>query len=93
VTVDPNRDTVVALKQYVAAFSSQIDGLRGSDNELADVARRYRVAYSVEPKPPYTVMHSNAVFAFDRSGRIRLVTTNTDDVTGMTEDIEKLLSN
>ena len=40
-------------------------GLRGSDNELADVARRYRVAYSVDPKPPYTVMHSNAVFFFD----------------------------
>ena len=91
VTVDPNRDTLTALKQYVAAFSPQIEGLRGSDNDLADVARRYRVAYSVDAKPPYTVMHSNAVFFFDRDGHIRLVTTNTDDVAGMAEDVEKLL--
>jgi len=92
VTVDPNRDTPTTLKQYVAAFSPQIEGLRGGDNELADVARRYRVAYSVDPKPPYTVMHSNAVFAFDRDGRIRLVTTSTDDVSGMAEDIRTLLN-
>ena len=92
VTVDPNRDTAAALKQYVAAFSPQIEGLRGSDNDLADLARRYRVAYSVDSQPPYTVMHSNAVFVFDRGGRIRLVTTSTDDVDGMAEDISKLLS-
>jgi protein SCO1/2 len=92
VTVDPNRDTLAALKQYVTAFSSQIDGLRGSDNELADVARRYRVAYSVDRGPPYTVMHSNAVFVFGRDGRIRLVTTNTDNVEDMAEDMRKLIN-
>ena len=91
VTVDPNRDTLAGLKQYVAAFSPQIDGLRGSDNDLADLARRYRVAYSVDAKPPYTVMHSNAVFVFDREGRARLVTTSTDDIDGIAEDIAKLL--
>ena len=91
VTVDPARDSLAALKQYVKAFSPQIEGLRGSDNQLADLARRYRVAYSVDPKPPYTVMHSNAVFFFDPTGRIRLVTTSTEDVDGMAEDVERLL--
>ena len=92
VTVDPKRDTLSALKQYAAAFSLRIEGLRGSDNQLADLARRYRVAYSVDAGPPYTVMHSNAVFFFDRDGRSRLVTTSTDDVDGMAEDVEKLLN-
>ena len=36
VTVDPNRDTLPVMKKYVAAFAPQIDGLRGSDNALAD---------------------------------------------------------
>jgi len=91
VSVDPNRDTPDLLDRYVRAFSPQFDGLRGSDNELADVARRYRVAYSVNPKPPYTVMHSNAVFFFDREGKIRLVTTDTTDTDAIAEDVRRLL--
>lgn len=92
VTVDPRRDTLAALKDYVRAFSPQIEGLRGSDNQLAELARRYRVAYSVDQGPPYAVMHSNAVFVFDRDGRIRLVTTSTDDVGAMAEDVGRLLN-
>ena len=57
-------------------------GLRGTANELADLARRYRVAYTVTKGPPYEVMHSNAVFFFDRDGRARLVTTDTSDTAG-----------
>jgi protein SCO1/2 len=90
VSVDPNRDTPDVLNRYVHAFSAQFDGLRGSDEQLADVARRYRVAYSVDPKPPYTVMHSNAVFFFDREGRIRLVTTDTTDTDAIAEDVRRL---
>jgi protein SCO1/2 len=90
VTVDPNRDTPDVLNRYVHAFSPQFDGLRGTDNELADVARRYRVAYSVNPKPPYTVMHSNAVFFFGRDGRSRLVTTDTTDTDAIAEDVRRL---
>ena len=45
------------------------------------MARRYRVAYTVTKGPPYEVMHSNAVFFFDRDGRARLVTTDTSDTT------------
>jgi len=91
VTVDPKRDTLDVLNRYVHAFSPQFDGLRGSDEELADVARRYRVAYSVNPTPPYTVMHSNAVFFFGRNGRVRLVTTDTTDVDAIAEDVRRLL--
>ena len=91
VSVDPNRDTPKQLQNYVRAFSPQIEGLRGSENQLADLARRYRVAYSVDAKPPYTVMHSNAVFFFDPTGRIRLVTTDTTDTAAMAADVVKIL--
>ncbi|MES2254720.1 MAG: SCO family protein [Pseudomonadota bacterium] len=92
VTVDPGRDTAKQLGDYAKAFSPQIEGLRGTDNQLADLARRYRVAYSVDPKEPYTVMHSNAVFFFDLTGRIRLVTTDTTDTTAMADDVRRLLN-
>ena len=92
VSVDPNRDSAPRLNDYVHAFSPQFDGLRGSGEQLADVARRYRVAYSVNPKPPYTVMHSNAVFFFDKTGRIRLVTTDTTDADAIARDVKRLLN-
>lgn len=91
VTVDPNRDTLPILKKYTAAFAPQIDGLRGTDNALTELARRYRVIYSVKTKPTYEVMHSSAVFFFDSEGRARLVTLTTDDAVGLAQDVKRLL--
>lgn len=94
VSVDPNRDTAPVLNAYVKSFAPQIDGLRGSDDQLINVTRRYRVIYNVTaeaPGQPYEVMHSSAAFFFDGEGRARLVTTKTDDVAGVTADLKKLL--
>jgi protein SCO1 len=92
VTVDPDRDTTDVLKQYAAAFAPQVDGLRGSDNALADLARRYRVAYAVAKTPEYAVTHTSAVFVFDARGRARLVTLNTNDTAGLAEDVKRVAS-
>jgi protein SCO1 len=92
VTVDPDRDTDQVLADYAKAFSSQVVGLRGSANQLADLARRYRVAYTVTKGPPYEVMHSNAVFFFDSDGHARLVTTDTTDTAAMAGDVKRLLN-
>src|SRR5215472_9067249 len=94
VTVDPDRDTSKVLGEYVTAFAPEIDGLRGSDDALASLARRYRVAFGVTPAQdgqPYTVMHSDAVFFFDRTGRARLVTTSTTDTAAVAADVKRLL--
>ncbi len=85
VSVDPDRDTPDALKQYLESFSSNITALTGTSNELAYLARRYRVAYTVNrgsASDNYTVDHTATVFVFDRSGRIRLLApygTSGDD--------------
>ena len=92
VTVDPNRDTLPTLKTYVTAFAPQIDGLRGSDNAIARLARRYRVTYTVSPGPPYEVMHSDSVFFFDREGRARTVATSVADAVKITNVVERLLN-
>jgi protein SCO1/2 len=94
VSVDPDRDTLDVLGNYVRGFAKQIDGLSGPPNGLTALTRRYRVLYSVtkdSPGHPYEVMHSNSVFFFDRSGRARLVTTSTDDIAGITDDVKRLL--
>lgn len=94
VTVDPARDTLPVLKAYANAFAPEVDGLRGSENAIAALARRYRVAYDVRPATAdraYEVMHSSAVFFFDREGRARLVTLTTADTAATAADIERLM--
>ncbi|TPW29548.1 SCO family protein [Pararhizobium mangrovi] len=98
VTVDPNRDTRKVLKQYASAFAPEFDGLRGTDNELGAIAKRYRVAHSVHPSPDpskYTVQHSSAVYVFDRKGEPRLLFTSLDTpdpkIEADAEDLSRLM--
>jgi protein SCO1/2 len=91
VTVDPNRDSLSALKAYANAFAPQIDGLRGSDDAIARLARRYRITYQVTPGPPYQVMHSDSVFFFDREGHARYVATSVANAALIEANVRVLL--
>jgi len=95
VTVDPNRDTPAALAQYVALFGPNIIGLRGTDNQLFELARRYRVVFSVKPSPnpqQYQVFHSAAIYVFDASGQAQYLIAGLDtdapDIPGITADLK-----
>jgi protein SCO1/2 len=94
VSVDPDRDSLPVLKSYVQVFAPQIDGLRGTPDEVARLARRYRVTYQVTPASPehaYEVMHSDSIFFFDASGRARLVAMSVDKTDAIAADVERLM--
>ncbi len=98
VTVDPNRDTPKVLNQYTDAFSPEVDGLRGTPDQLAALARRYRVAYSIKPSDDptkYEVTHSPAIYVFGKQGKVRLLIsslgTSKPDVKGAEADLRRLL--
>ncbi len=92
VSVDPARDNLATLKEYVTAFAPQIDGLRGNDNEIAKLAQRYRVLYSVKQTPQgEEVMHSGSVFIFDAQGHAREVMATTEDEGAIAKDLRLLI--
>ena len=94
VSVDPDRDTIPVLKAYVNAFAPEVDGLRGTPNQVADLARRYRVAFSVTPETPgqpYEVTHSNGVYFFDEKGKARFVTMDTTNKDALVQTIRYLI--
>lgn len=98
VTVDPNRDTPEVLKQYVDSFAPEVDGLRGSADQLARLAKAYRASYSVTPSPDpskYEVTHSAAVYVFDTQGRARLLLSSlhdpNPDLDATVADLERLI--
>src|ERR1051325_1497698 len=45
IPVDPARDTPPVLRQFVSAFHPRLIGLTGSEAEIAQVAREYRIFY------------------------------------------------
>ncbi|KAG0301893.1 Cu-binding protein [Dissophora globulifera] len=62
ITCDPQRDTVAEVKEYVKDFHKDLIGLTGSMDEIAKVAKSYRVYFSKPPKvadgEDYLVDHS-----------------------------------
>lgn len=83
VSVDPHRDTPDILQAYVDQFDPHAIGLTGGESAIANLARRYRVAYEIE-KPStddpkhYTVAHSRGIYCFDQQGRARWLAPDTE---------------
>ena len=80
ITVDPERDTPDVLGRYVKSFDPRIVGLTGTPEQIADVAREYRVYFKKRPtgKNPddYLMDHSSILYVMDPEGRyVTLIST------------------
>lgn len=70
ISIDPERDTVARVKEYVAEFHPKLIGLTGSVQACKDAAKQYRVYYhktSDDPKD-YLVDHSIIMYLVDPKG-------------------------
>lgn len=70
VTVDPERDTTAAMKDYVSSFDPHLKGLTGDPAALAAIAKAYRVYYKKVPLEggDYTMDHTALVYLMDKTG-------------------------
>ena len=94
VTVDPDRDTPEVLKGYMANFDPSFLALRGTPEQLAAMAKDFKVYYKkVDGKTPtsYTMDHSAGSFVYDTQGRIRLYTRYGSGAQALADDIRLLL--
>ena len=72
VTVDPERDTVERMREYLGHFSPGFIGATGGVEQLAAVRKDYGV--QAEKKvfaSGYAVAHSSYTYLIDRQGRLR----------------------
>ncbi|HLR78822.1 MAG TPA: SCO family protein [Burkholderiaceae bacterium] len=96
ISVDPHRDTADILQAYVNIFDSNAIGLTGSEKQIADVARRYRVAYQIEkPKSDdpdaYEVAHSRGIYIFDEKGRARILASDGESVDALLKAVRDVM--
>jgi protein SCO1/2 len=71
VTIDPKRDTPKLMHAYLASFDKRIRGFTGTPEQIAKIARDYRVYYKKIPTSDgsYLMDHSTMIYLMDADGK------------------------
>jgi protein SCO1/2 len=71
ISVDPDRDTPSAMKDYLSSFDPHLKGLTGSPEAVAKTLSSYRVYAKKVPLKDgdYTMDHTALVYLMDRNGK------------------------
>jgi len=71
ISVDPERDTPAAMKNYLSSFNPRLVGLTGDPAAIANVVKEYRVYVKKVPLDggDYTMDHTALVYLMDKDGR------------------------
>ena len=72
VSIDPQRDTTEALREYASRSQAPLVALTGAQPDLDGVTKSFGVAVTKRPKPDgsYSISHSTDVFLTTRDGRV-----------------------
>ena len=70
ISVDPERDTAEAMKEYLSSFDPHLKGLTGNSEQIARVISAYRVYAKKVPLKDgdYTMDHTALIYLMDRDG-------------------------
>jgi protein SCO1/2 len=71
ITIDPQRDTPAHLRDFLSSFDPRIRGLTGTNEQIAAVAREFRVYYKRvdETDGSYSMDHTGAIYLMDKAGQ------------------------
>lgn len=74
ITVDPERDTIERMQEYMNFFGDEFIGVVGSQEQVEEVASRYGVIWRRVDAPDsameYTIDHSATLFLVNREGDV-----------------------
>jgi len=99
VTVDPRHDTPARLADFVPKFDPSFVGLTGTPDEIAAVAREYKIAYQNHPPSatahahaPAMTDHSRGMLVKDPNGKLRLFFAGDAPSADVAHDVRALLT-
>jgi protein SCO1/2 len=71
ISVDPERDTTAAMKDYLSSFDPHLEGLTGNPDEVSKAITAYRVYAKKVPLKDgdYTMDHTALIYLMDRDGK------------------------
>lgn len=94
VTVDPARDTLRRLAEYVSGFHPDFVGLTGSQEEIDATTAAWGIHRHVpgDDTTDYEVEHTARSFVVDRKGVVRATFPSYADEEGMARTLRRLLA-
>jgi len=72
ITVDPARDTIDHMKNYIKSFSPELIGLTGTKEQIDKATSLYKVYYAKDAnsnKNNYLINHSSFIYLMDKEGK------------------------
>ncbi len=94
VTIDPARDSIDKLSDYLPYFHPSIIGLRGNKEALAEVADLYKVLYQKEvldSELDYGFLHNDHIYLIDQQGQVRAMYSGSVKPETIVKEIKTLL--
>jgi protein SCO1/2 len=92
ITVDPERDDVQRLRDYLAGFDKSFVGGTGTAEQLAAVRQEYGIAASRrESGGSYAFDHSSYTYLIDRGGNLRALMPYGQSADAYVHDVKLLL--
>ena len=96
ITVDPERDTINVMRDYVSLFDPRLTGLTGSRAQIDPVLKSFRVFASKVPTEDgsdYTMDHSSYIYFMSPDNQLISMYRIKDDAGYMVKDIKVRLEN
>lgn len=95
VSVDPERDTPAALREYLARFDKSFIGITGTAQQMAAI----RTAYGIQAKShalgagknDYVISHSTFLYLIDPQGKLRALMPFGHSPADIVHDFEMLV--
>ncbi|MDL2357038.1 MAG: SCO family protein [Pseudomonadota bacterium] len=95
VTVDPARDSVARLHDYLAQFDSAFIGVSGSTQQVDAVLKAYGISATKKmvegSRTDYTMHHSSYLYFVDRRGMLRALMPYGRPAADIAHDVRLLL--
>ncbi len=96
ITIDPERDTAAALKNYVALFDKRMVGLTGSQAQIDAVKKTYKVYAAKVPaengaKDEYTMDHSSYIYFMTPDDQLAKIFKTEDTAASVADGIKEFI--
>ncbi|PJD96227.1 MAG: photosynthetic protein synthase I [Legionella sp.] len=98
ITLDPERDSLTRLQQYVTSFNPNFYGARGEEEVIAPMTREMGIAYAKvinkdeNDSQNYDMQHSGAVMLFNPQGELNAFFTTPHRADWLAKDYMLLTS-